>query len=185
MLALTVPIAVSIAFFDFGSMIVNVCTAAVTLPLIFVALNLAARLAATLATRSLRTVGHGFDVDRYLAQLSQPRRHARLVVIVRFADRWHDTEQQPAIEAARATVHDVSARFESAGRVLRFESAELTTTDSVVDHSAPVHFFTNRPVHDCFMQIVRKVVPAVGATHAIQKLEVEIDGTLAAPGEQP
>ena len=137
---------------------------------IFLGLTLRARAMAALRSLRIRRVGHGFDADRYLAQLSERRASAKLIVEVRF-ERPPDQELQ---RKASTLINGVRAEWKNGA--LKLESPALDGTGSVTSHGRVTRFFTNRPVHDCFTHVVFGVVPALSASNPVTRLNVEVTG---------
>jgi hypothetical protein len=140
-------------------------------------LSLRARAMEALRISRIRRVGQRFDAERYLAQLSERRPTARLVVEVSFA-RPPDQELQ-----SRATGLIKGARAEWKNGALKLESHELDGKGSVGRRGKVRRFFTNRLVHDCFTHLVLGVVPALSASNPVVKLKVEVTGKTASLDE--
>jgi hypothetical protein len=133
---------------------------------IFGGLTLRARVVEALRISRIRRVGYGFDATRYLAQLSERRPTAKLVVEIGF-ERPPDQELQSKVAGL---IKGVRAEWKNGA--LKLESHDLDGKGSVSDHGRVTRFFTNRPVHDCFTHVVFGVVPSLPVT----KLKVEVTG---------
>jgi hypothetical protein len=124
----------------------------------------------------LRRIGHGFEVERYLALLSERRRSPRLTVELRFDEPWPSTEWETVSKALRGWVPGAAARW-SNGSMLKIDCGQFDGTGSfAADDGSLVRFFTNRRLHDGFMRVVRKVVPPLTRVRRVVGLRVEVTG---------
>jgi len=131
--------------------------------------------------RRLTKIGHGFDVDRYLEQLSCKRSDGRLVVELCFKRPWDSELRNATAEAVLEWVPGLSVsswRATEAGETLHIESTELVLTEhySGGNHSAGSSSYTNYPAHGCLLRIASEVVPRLDAANPVTRFDVEIMG---------
>jgi hypothetical protein len=134
---------------------------------------------ARLQKRRLRRIGHGFDADDYMEQLSENRRLGRLVVRVGFASPWEGNAKQSAADAVRGWMPSLDCASWD-GETLSMSSKEFETRvyHSGGKHSRGGYAFTNAKVHSCFMDVVRRVLAKLDAANSISRIEVKLEGKI-------
>ncbi|HTM19873.1 MAG TPA: hypothetical protein VL172_05175 [Kofleriaceae bacterium] len=146
------------------------------LALFVVVLVITERVLAAQRQLSLLRLGHGFDGRAYLAQLAQQRHDTEVVIRLGFADPWPADQLATACDAVRSWTGFPVCHADG-DRAMIMSSGSLETTDTT---SARVgnarRFFTNRPAHDAFQRVRRKVLPRLHRRNPVTSIDVELRG---------
>jgi hypothetical protein len=123
----------------------------------------------------MKRIGHGFDVDRYIAILSERRPRARLRVELRFARPWEPEEKELATKGLAELAPKLHVTWPSRFAV-RLES-EVEGRDTYVDDDAnSTEYFTNRKLHELVMTVAWTVVPRLECVQKVEGFHVEVTG---------
>ncbi|MBS1767485.1 MAG: hypothetical protein JST05_08815 [Acidobacteria bacterium] len=127
----------------------------------------------------LRTLGHGFDAAHYLDLLSKNRKNGTLVVKFGFSQGWEDARQKSTQAAVHLWMPELKKIAWTNASTLELRSRNLSTIElgtGARSSGTSDFYFTNQPVHDCFANLIKRVLPKLDAAVPVQHLEVDIEG---------
>ncbi len=157
----------------------------VAVGLAFLVPRIPERLLARKRLRELRRIGRGFDAERYLDQLRKKRQRGRLVVTLKFQQRF-DATTRNALPDAIANWWPKVGKVTWDRNALVIESAELRGIEHLHGgDSESSSVFDNSRFHTAFMSVVERVLPNLASAHPLASFAAEIAGHTEAWDAEP
>jgi hypothetical protein len=185
--ALFAPLGLCIAFLPriWNSRVMPWVYPFVALGLAFLLPRIPERLLARKRLRQLRRIGRGFDAERYLDQLRKKRHRGRLVVTLKFQQRF-DAATRNALPDAIANWWPKVGKATWDRNALVIESAELRGIEHLRGgDSGSSSVFDNSRFHTALMSVVERVLPNIASTYPIASVSAEIAGHTEAWDAEP